>query len=476
MKRIWTVSALAVLLVFQTSAIAAPDSAASASALLPEVAEIIFYPKLLDETELKQDVYVGLLAMSAPEGADYMAIGSQIVLHNFNNLQKAIEALDDKLMLENAAYASKYYGEKPPLNFNLTVEGVEFQFPCKDLYAYECATDTLNQKIAIAEIIDNNATLISRYLRITKLPNYGVYFYGAADPLPFYQDVVQLSYLRLAQALMAFDAGNVNQGFTLLEEEMAFSKRMLAEDQTLIGQMLAIRRLYTTYHVISVAMDMSVVREHMGDKRLSSLLSPLTLTEQTGMARAFMTERNFGLYGFYTLKEKDLGVVLTSLFYDRNVTANIHYLMLEPLIERASLSLADVSKLVQQNQLTDVGPAMQAIRDEQFALSEQNGELYNSIGKALIQSGLADWSVYLNRLYDVQIYGAMVNAKLQILQADVKADDVSEFVQNGGAAMRNPYTQKPFEWSASTHTLKTPWLPGVVGEETHMAVCIGLKK
>ena len=68
---------------------------------------------------------------------------------------------------------------------------------------------------------------------------------------------------------------------------------------------------------------------------------------------------------------------------------------------------------------------------------------------------------YLGRLYDVQVYMALVNAKQRMLWAGVdtqNAEAVNAFLQKLEAQGLNPYTQQPFAWDAATHLLSTPWV------------------
>lgn len=441
---------------------------------LPQVAEILHPPKP-DAAVLRQDVYAGLLAINAPEGVDFMAAGSRIAQDNYARLEQMFATQNINL---KAPEITSYYDGRARQELDLMVGGERFAFPCTNLQAHDCVAQTLAQKAAIHTLVANNAAALDRYLQVTSLPYYGTYLYTASDYLPSYQYVTILSSLRLAQAMEVFEAGDAAQGFVILEQERAFSDRMLAHDRTLIGQMIAIRRLYNYFHVVNALMDMSFMQEHIATKRFTTLLAPLTDEQQKGMVGALMSERDFGIQMFYALNKEtamdqvsllmgehtpssDIDKALFAQQYDGNATSNIYYLSFQPAIERASLTLPQVSELFRQGRLTQTSEQMAAVMQQQFALADQSNAPGNMVGRILVETALPSMDDYLGRLYDVQVYMALVNAKQRMLWAGVdtqNAEAVNAFLQKLEAQGLNPYTQQPFAWDAATHLLSTPWV------------------
>lgn len=468
MKKLWISSSVAVCLLWSTAAaFAAVGSGAPGSALLPEVAQIL-NPKEPDLAVLKEDAYVGLLAINAPEGMDYMTIGSQVVLNNFRHIQKILAEIDYEADQGGGDHPEKHYDGKKPLELDFDIAGESYKFPCKDLYAYQCVTQVMDEKEHIRGLISRNALLMERYKQIMQLPYYNAYFYSLADSVPGYPNWVALSNLRLGQAILAFEAGHADEGFTLLQEEMAFAKSVLSRNGAMLDNTVAQHRIYTIYHVISSMLDTKLLSPYWGDERLSVLLVPLSEAEQKALAHMFEHERNTFLYAIYTarnLEQEAPPETLTEqlaldIGYNREITSNVFYLMYEPVIERASLSLAEISARYMENTHGDLQEDMLNVLEEQGRLFAGHSSLFNKAGWSLMQEAvfLPGAESRLYRFYDLQTYMALVYAKFELLKAKVDPDQVGEFLRAHQELARSPYTQEPFKWDAKAQILSVPWI------------------
>ncbi|MGL4667137.1 MAG: hypothetical protein ACRCWR_04325, partial [Saezia sp.] len=451
---------------------------------------------------LKQDVYVGLLAFSAPEGADYMAIGSQVVLNNFKLLEQALSVQQGSTWVADTP--QKHYAGQEPVFFEQKIGTQYYEFPCLNLQTHDCAAQITENDITT--LISNNKVLMERYLQVIQLPYYNDYLYGVSDPMPEF--VGFFSHLRLGQAVLAFKGGRADEGFAILQSEMAFAKRALAHNNGLISKMVAVRGLYTNYHVISSLIDMPEFQSYLADERLQALMQPLTPEEQKGFAHGFENERNRVLYEIYMLgntltpqaltlmeerfseifgQDMDLSDSLkrsrelanTGAAHNYFASSSIYYLMMSKPIERASLSLADVSVLHMQGSLPAVQAEMLDVLERQNQLwVEENGETSNMLGAVLLREGVVSGDTYINRFYDVQVYMALVNVKYEVARARIKADEMPEFLTALGVLANNPYTQEPFVWDAQNRVLSTTWVEGtapIAKDTSHMSVFVTFK-
>ena len=442
--------------------------------LLPDVANIVFNIETPSPQYLKQNVYSGLLAIDAPEGMDPLDIGTQVITNNFSQLKQAISThtnIDDK-KYDNP---EKHYGDKKRLVGNFKINDTNYQYTCAKLNATDCIGTTLANKENIQALMTqgNNAKLMQRYMEIRALPHDTAYMLTAYDYVPMYGYQVQLSNIRLAQTLFAFNEGNANTAFNLLGEEMAAAKRILREDENLIGHMVAINMLYTGYHTISELIDNPAMQPYLQDPRLLTLLTPLNEQEQKALAKPFENERNFGLRELYmfngdtTSNENELiKLINKTIFaanYDRYATVNIAYKSWQPTIERASTPMNEVAKLYAQGKLEDLAEADKKAIKTQATLEEEARKANpnippNVIGYNLIDSASFNTENYLQRLYDLQGYILLVNAKHQIVSKGLKSDEIDVYLKQAGATAQNPITREPFTWDAHTGTLSTPWL------------------
>ncbi len=410
--------------------------------LLPEVAEIVLNTPQPVPPNLKQDVFVALLTLDAPESADYINIGSQVVQTNFEAHKRSIQTQTPREASDSPA---RHYGNKETLDFNLNINGDDYSFPCAEPEASECASKTLTDKKTIATLVHNsNSVLITRYHRLKQLPEYGSYYYGAEDPLPNYGVLMRLSHLQVAQAIIAFGKGDGDTGFALLSAEMAFARRMLNQDETLIGKMIAITLLNSQITAISSLLDLPQMHAYLNDHRLQDLFTPLTEAEQKTMAGALTFERNVHLFLLYT------HVVDNKALYNRYATTNTEYLRRQADIQRASLTMAETSNLYIQGKLPPLDEEV-ALLVEQFPLSNDN-----SVGKVMIDSDRPSFEPYIQRLYDLQSHIALAQIKYQIVQAAIPVKTIPAFLQKQSEQAKNPLTRQLFEWDTQTHMLSTP--------------------
>ena len=453
------------------------------SRLLPEVASIVLDPKAPELDELKRNVYVGMLAIDAPEGMDYMEIGAQVVLNNYSLFKQGMitqSAVDEK-EIDNPA---KHYDNKLALKWDFGKDGAAFQYACVRLDAPDCIEEALEKKEETLALMkkEANITLMQRYREILGLPHYQAHYYTPYDPWPNYGSQVQFSRIRLAQALFAFDEGNIDAGFELLGEEMAAAKRMLRENESLVGHLIAVNLLYPHYHTISALMDTPQMKPYLRDPRLLALLAPLTDGEQKALSRSFVIERNNSLYVVYmlgsyssyissergkqeisartsALSEAEKQAFLSRLkksvrmvFFDRPGTVNMTYKAWEPILQRAGMSMEDIALLYAQNKLENLQKAInKTIKNNPWIP-------LNFVGYILTYVASPDFEPYLQRLYDVQSYILLVNTKHQILSQGLEPSQVEPFLESAGKAAQNPITGERFTWNATAGTLSTAWL------------------
>lgn len=426
------------------------------SRLQPETAAIINSIQTPDQKNLEQDVYSALLGIETPEGMDYIAIGAQVTNNNTTMLKKALQT---RTAIDSKTYdnATKHYANKAPLRSDFKIDEQTYQYACRPLNNTNCVEQTTAQKEQILSVTQkaSNQLLMQRYMQLRDLPQYNAYIYTEFEQLPSYQHVIQLSSLQLAQAIFAINEGDVDTGFKLLTDEMNFAKRMLLEDDLLIGKMISIVMLYNNYHTISELIDTPQMKPYQQDPRLLKLIAPLNQAEQTALVQAFENERNLVLFGFYMAQ---LGEN-----YDRDNSANITYKIWEPAIERANMPMDQVANLYAQNKLTNLAELSKNIYQEEIAQAKQARQKdpsipSNVVGQVLLEGASPNFETYLNRLYDLQSYILMTNMKLQIINKELKADQIDAFLQTAGAAAQNPITREPFIWNAQEGTLSTSWI------------------
>lgn len=429
--------------------------------LLPQV-QAILYPEKPSDDYLKQDIFAGLLAFDAPQGMDYMAIGGRVIQSNFENYMQSVR--ERKNISPKIAIASDYYEGKTPETLMLEVNGQPYSFPCLSRLDDDCVEQTLAQKEMINKVIEQNPILMQRYEALKQLPHYSSYTYTTNDPFPAFQPLFRIREMILAQAIFAIEEGNVEQGLAILEQERAFDEKVFLSDAGLIDKMVTLRHWLMQVHITGVLLDYPAMKPYLATLRLQRLLAPLSTEQQKGIAKAFAHDFDTSTR---TVNQMSHDAFVASLDskefpegkawnFNPNKTFNLSFLMLEPLLKRASMPIHEVSQFVLSGQATDVNDDMLKILHEE---SQKMGVQDNNLGIAVLERYMPGiYHNYSERFYDAQVFLALVNAKRCLLAAQVDLQDeaaVNAFLAGLGEQGRNPYDQKPFKWRHQERMLGT---------------------
>ncbi len=439
--------------------------AAPKTELLPEVAAILQIQKP-EEALLKQDGYVGLIAINAPAGMDYMAIGSRAVLESFHALEQALVKQDVNKNGRKLINMDKYYSGKKPLSIDPYY--ADDVFSCRDLNNHECITQTLAFKEDIAAHNKRFEELMRRYLEIQKMPYWKSYEHTLNEAIPDLSTVMFLSRLQVDKAVLAFEAGKIDEGFNLLNQEMRFKKTILASRSSLINASVAALFLFGDYHVISELLDHPSMQPYLDDQRLARLLQSLTEREQKAISNALE----------YDLNNKTLGALLYSAKahqdeleqnevrnllpdpqanlqkmaeqIDREKLANILFLSLQPVIDSAAIPIQEAASRQTGKSHEEM---VRSVVESQFALPENAA---NIAEKAFLMVSPPDYQEYVNRFYNLQIYQAMVRTKLRLLQSGIDSGNAAAVIAFlADAELQNPYTHQPFNWDPDQRVIWT---------------------
>lgn len=432
--------------------------------LLPEVHSLINELPLLTENELRQNAASGLMGITAPAGTDYMKIGASIMI---NNRQTLIEGLKVQSSDEEhfpVFTIENYLNGQSELNIDMNVDGEFYKFACSIPENDDCIAQILEDKVAIEMLIIRNRELMERYLEIIDLSQYNSYTYRISEPLPPLHMVINLGDLHLAQAVLALNDGRSDDAYAILCDELTFTKLMLEGDGSLIDKMIAIQRLSRFYQTLESIIDQQSWLRLLSMDQWRILISPLSEQEQRGWGKAFIHERNWGIFGLYMLddtNQSDARSVLEQLAFDvaynRLATVNTTYLSWQPVIELAMMNQSRISLLLTQRTFPNLQEEReQILQDQNKIYAQQYGELFNAVGKILMDfSSDYDWTRYFYRFYNAQIYMALVNVKYEILSAGVNAQGIPAFLEGLGDKAINPFTREPFIWDEKAGELRT---------------------
>lgn len=433
--------------------------------LLPEVKEWLAMPAI-DQGKMDQNAYVYLLGLEA-EGDDHQQQGKRMVLQTEAIIREALQTHNPMLLLDQPTKKTDEYKQAKP-SLQTKINGKTYQFPCMALANLHCITDVLQQRTEAKTLADNNALYLKRYQQIIQLPYFDAYYFSLSSPVPAYQYLILLSGLRQAEAITAISQGEIAKGLTILQEEMAFSKRLLAGQGYLIDAMIANRLLMTQYHTLSELIDSPAMANELNNPQFTKLFKPLTATEQQAMSSVYRKEAIMNMQLYEALDQDNVNLFWQKygvewqaratpkypLTYERNKTLNMSYNFVGNYIKLAQVTLPEAASAyikLQQQQLVN---AKLLSEDEVY---QQYGP-DNFFGGLIFEDGKQTFGYYLYRFYDITNYLTLINAKLAIKQAHITKEQVPNFLQKLGDKAQNPYNKKPFVWDEATQTLSSDWL------------------
>lgn len=421
----------------------------------PKVADILTHSLEIDEKAMQQNAYVSFMGIHAPANTNFFLVGKQIIIDHQQRI-KAMLAANDNRLKPPPGYQWKYYSQDEALNLDYQIKGKDYQFPCKNLTELGCTTKIIDNSKTIKQLIEKNHLLLERYKQIIKLPDYNGYYTSMTAPMLNYINMMRLSDLRLAEAVLLVNQGLLDEAIVILQEEVDFYKKILAGQDNIIAPMIAVRQLSAIYHVVEELLDRPELIDYLHDEKISLLLKPLTVHEQQTIARALMIERNSGLYFYHIVHEDES--TLWFLLYDRNASLNKSYQLYDAFIQNAMLVLPDAStyylqQVSKQNKQEDEHFFVHLIREKGIFF------LHNFYGEVLLSMALPNYDSYQFRLYDLSIYLQLVNTKLAIKQAGLDKQQVSDWLVTNKIV--NPYNQQPLQWDEPQQMLSSDWLDEV---------------
>lgn len=430
--------------------------------LLPEVSEILIIT--FDEQTMDNNAYVALQGLFAPVELDYKNVAKEYTLAAIKRAQLERNQSKNLPVLK----LKSYYQNQQPIPDMIGWKREKIGFPCYNLTNHHCVKETVAKYTAlqqtIAENIPQNKVLLERYQQIIKLPNYEIY---TSDLLSIpLADLRILQQIRLVQAIALIEKNRVEQGFDLLQQEIEFSKRLLTSKNGSIEFGIGIIRLADAYHVMGELLDSPKLANYLTHPKLLALLKPLTTQEQQAIVANYIASyRNSmitspfihsGNYkkDYEEFASKELKDYMSKhnipVKLHKNMLLNMLYQSYQPTIKKIQQGLPNAAEIEQS-----------LVAKEDNNQHARYDNLYKTYGADNFLTAFYtihdNTSINGHRLYNLQSYLALVNAKLKLKQAAINKDQVADFLTKLGQQAANPYTKQPFTWQPEKQILATTW-------------------
>lgn len=313
--------------------------------------------------------------------------------------------------------------------------------PLCDLEEHHCLRIARQYPQQLQDALLKQQELTARYLSARQLPQF---VEDGINPYPNFSAAFRAQTLRHAQIGLWAAAGQMDAVWAELAEDMAFQRRNLAGAQTLIGKMVSLSALQRDYVLLA-----DLVHEQP-DARASALLTPLTPAEQD-MLPAIQHE--------FRLASNDLRAFKYDLMREESgQTASWMDFIRAPLMEHLLLRNATINRVYQLEQADE---ALARALPTDFAHKRAEAQaltarfavvnwrnVYNPVGKWLIDYGRADYHRYIRRPVELDAFLRLLTLQQQIISLDISANDIPHFLASSATELHDPFTGQAVAWDA----------------------------
>lgn len=402
----------------------------------PEVLQVLAWKPPVGV--LSDNGYLMLLGMDAPEGDDAYELGKQRLQADFSRFSTSQKNHKEPL-------AEGSLNEKTLNNIDWKESRCDYvkQKSCVDFYLEQGATK-------FSQITESQRILLERYkdLRLSEV------YIESTPPIltgviPRYSLLTSASELERAQAILEISQGHLEQGVSRYCENSLFSRRLLAESNSLISHMIAVSMVQRDMRILSELLLKYPVIAKRYSEQLMPILQSIN-TSEFSMKKVMTVEGSTILPTMYNLKYEtsnmigenggffqDLGSFLSlKLFYQPNATVNLFYDWGQLLV---NLSEADA------HQLDKI--SVDQREKKKALLGSGIGFFYfkNTVGKILVSVAGPDYVSYIERHHDTEGYLRLVNIQLRLINGEEKTGVFTKYL--------NPYTLLPIEFDEKDNLL-----------------------
>lgn len=421
--------------------------------LRPEVQAALDW-KLPEHALAPDNGYLIMLGMDAPAEQDATAVGKQ-----------RLEAE----LARYRTYLQTHTGEiTTQPDYSLSKKLADTNIFCDQKKSENCIEFYLKQDTRKqAAILKEYRFLTDRFRAIRQSKNYvEVWPPYPYYSIPRYANLINAAKLEHIQAISEIAKGNTKAGIAHLTENAQFSRRFLANSDTLISHMVALAMVKGDMRILSELLakypELANYR-----KQLAQIVAPIS-TQEYSLNRTFQSERSFILPRLHedlrdihtTLKnnrdQEDSNTLsefggfvadkVTSLGLLRNATINLAYDLWELNLKLSSTEANDLDKALANAEL----------QKEQLLGWGFAGFLYfrNPAGKILQLIAEPAYNDYIFKHHDTDGYVRLVALQLKLMADKVPASRIPQALDASVPEYRDPYTLLPMQWDAEHAELR----------------------
>ncbi|MDR3352653.1 MAG: hypothetical protein LBO00_06595 [Zoogloeaceae bacterium] len=391
-----------------------------------------------------RNAFVGIAGLNAPADGDFIRAGEEDIRRAHQDAPGLSPRQETPQKTQDLKASAKY------------------AYACDKEMTEGCLAEIRADAPNIRRLLAENETLIARYLAIQAMPEFSnAVVASMAFSLP-YNDLMTLSKLLSARAILDIQAGNVRQGLAFIEQDMAFYRRTLAAPEIgLVDMMVAVAQIRRQAILLALLAQEAQLRGET--ERIKGLLAPLDSPRETFL-NALWREQVFVGQGLYhladTVRLRDAqsdGVLdFVALFLLRkNMTLNLASEIGET--ERTLIHDTPLAQLrdMQENWWKkEIRPRVCAVSEDDFYCRHWK----NRTGEILATIAPPAHVTYLFKVHDADAHIRLLRAQLEFRQAAAQEssqdkESPEKILARLGPETFNPYTGQPFAWNPERKTI-----------------------
>jgi hypothetical protein len=306
------------------------------------------------------------------------------------------------------------------------------------------------RRSSIEKLLEVNQDLINRYTALYDYPHYRETIpYLPTSFFTTYFSIRNPHRLILWKIALEVQQGSTAASLNLLRRDTAFWKMILEDSQDYITRLVAVNALRRNYRLLSEILDFRPLAA-AGLSGNDLLLCKLTSSERN-MSSTVRRELEYNLLmlkqmkhdmwrGEFDKPEKGSLNRFLAPMMKINSSSNMLYEDFAPLTKIAALPAPEFAEAVKKPRQKEKPKAGCEL-------------LYNPTGTAIFKLG-GEWPSiglpkYFGRVHDLDGYISLVNLQLQVMQQQVKKEEIQDFLNMADLAFSNPYTGEPMQWDGT---------------------------
>ena len=377
-----------------------------------------------------ENAYFAVWGLRASPGMDPHQTGRQMVADH----ERRVAADGPRLIFD-------------PLPFLGAAQLKEPAFKACQVYEEGCLDSYRTRRNEVHRAIADNALLLTRYRSLRNYPRYSQkdVTWTVGSPLPE-ASLAMLSRLVDAEVSLQLELPKHRPAaLRELAADVRFWRQVLVESDTLIAQLVAAAVLNRKYVLASEIMRAYPDAARLETAALADITRPLT-TDKVNLLRALDAEfRQIAptLMVADAWSDENVGSPILNgilgLGFKPNATVNAYYRSLLAQRELHARSPGEIRAV-------RAAGAPQTVRD----LWRPATVFYNPMGKILLAMSYDLLDPYAFRLHDLAGVSRMVELQRRLLVERVAVERRADFISVQPPALRDPYTERPFELVGDT--------------------------